>query len=120
MEIRLFLPYLRSGDRASPSVGQDRLILTCLSQTTEVGQLHRLAALEEKLDKCFYVWYNLISQEIGIRGGIIFQFSLQFRQFCYIIIKVWTICVTNQLRQRVKDLGEEATFGFINWRIKRR
>ncbi len=33
VEIRLFLPYLRSGDRASHSVGQDRLILTCLRTT---------------------------------------------------------------------------------------
>ena len=49
-----------------------------------------------------------------------FQFSLQFRQFCDIIIKVWTICATNQLRQRVKGLGEEAAFGFISLRIKRR
>ena len=49
---------------SSPSVGQDRPILTCLrsgeSQTTEVGQLHRFAALEEKLDKRFYAWYNLM------------------------------------------------------------
>ena len=66
VKIRLFLPYLRSGDRASPSVGGDRLILTCLSQTTDVGQLHRLGALEEKLDKCFYAWYNLRQDEISV------------------------------------------------------
>ena len=33
VEIRLFLPYLRSGDCASHAVGQDRLILTCLRTT---------------------------------------------------------------------------------------
>ena len=36
------------------------------AQTTEVGQLHRLGALEEKLDKCFYVWYNLRQDEISV------------------------------------------------------
>ncbi len=33
VEIRLFLPYLRSGDRASHAVGQERLILTRLRTT---------------------------------------------------------------------------------------
>ena len=39
------------------------------SQTPDVGQLDRLGALQEKLDKCVYAWYNLMQDEIGIVEG---------------------------------------------------
>ena len=35
------------------------------SQTTDVGHLHRLGALEEKFDKRVYTWYHLMQDEIS-------------------------------------------------------
>ena len=53
-----------------PSVGQDRLILTCLRwgdcKLQMVGYLNRLGALAEKLDKCVSTWYNLMQDEISV------------------------------------------------------
>ena len=34
------------------------------SQTTDVGHLNRLGALEEKLDKYVYAWYNLTTNSL--------------------------------------------------------
>ena len=35
-------------------------------QTLDVGDLNRLGAWKEKLDKCVYAWYHLIQDEISV------------------------------------------------------
>ncbi len=83
VEIRLFLPYLRSTCARPPSVGQDRLILTCLRTT---GTCARFSG-DRKLQALIG-----LSIDMKVRRSLMcMNFSLDKRDFmsyncCYEII----------------------------------